>query len=254
MPSGVDWPFHLADHPLPSSSRGPPASIPQASTPNPRAPGYLDVGVLHPGWRVGCGRVCVALEVEDSEGLLAGAAGPRQGEALQHGEAQCGVHMDGPTAGDPAGAQPVGQAWGPLHVTHLVGPDAVLLLIQAAQLLPLWGEGGLLSRWVRVSCRVFAMKPGGRLGDPWGARVQKTPALAAEMWGMGVWHRKQQHSGPPTPIGFPPEPQLLPAPPPEGMSPTSDRQFPISCSVGSLRQTHIQSQLELGRDTGRPGS
>ena len=47
--------------------------------------------------------------------------------------------------------------------------------------IPLWGEGGLLSRWVRVSCRVFAMKPGGRLGDPWGARVQKTPALAAEM-------------------------------------------------------------------------
>lgn len=67
---------------------------------------------------------------------------------------------------------------------------------------------------------------------------------------------------PPTPIGFPlepqpqllPEPQLLPARPPEGMSPTSDRQFPISCSVGSLRQTHIQSQSELGRDTGRPGS
>lgn len=103
---------------------------------------YLDIGVLHPGWCEGCGRVSITLEVEDGEGLLAGAASPRQGEALKHGEAECGVHVDSSTARDPASAQPVGQTWCPLHITHLVGPNAVLLLIQAAQLLPLWGAGG----------------------------------------------------------------------------------------------------------------
>lgn len=110
----------------------------------PWAPGYLDVGVLHPGWREGCGRVSITLEVEDSEGLLARAPGPRQGEALEHGEAERGVHVDGASAWDPAGAQPVGQARRPLHVAHLVRPHTVLFLIQAAQLLPLWGEGGQL--------------------------------------------------------------------------------------------------------------
>lgn len=47
------------------------------------------------------------------------------------------------------------------------------------------------------------------------------------------------------------KPQLLPVPPPEGMSPTSDRQFPILCSVGSLRQTDRVSK-RLGETPGSP--
>lgn len=52
----------------------------------------------------------------------------------------------------------------------------------------------------------------------------------------------------PPSVSFKPWVQLLPAPPPEGMSPTSDLQFPVLCSAGSLRQTDKQSVSAWGSD------
>lgn len=152
--------FHQADHLLP-----PPDLRLLLPVPQPRAlevylhcpwttglpqlrpglglcPEYLDVRVLHPGWCESCGRVGVTLEVEDCKGLLAGAPSSGQGQALKHSEAQCGIHMDSTSPRDPTRSQPVGQAWGSLHVTYFIGPNAVLLLIQATQFLPLRAEEG----------------------------------------------------------------------------------------------------------------
>lgn len=93
---------------------------------------YLDVGVLHPGRRVGRGSIGFALVIEDGECLLAGATGPRQGQAFHHGEAYRGIHMDSTSPWDPASAQPVCLAPWTLHVAHLIGAHAMLFLVQAA--------------------------------------------------------------------------------------------------------------------------
>lgn len=78
------------------------------------------------------GCVSFALIIEDSECLLAGATGPRQGQAFHHGEAYRGIHVDSTSPWDPASAQPVRLAPWTLHVAHLIGADAVLFFIQAA--------------------------------------------------------------------------------------------------------------------------
>lgn len=104
---------------------------------------------------MGRGGISFALVVENGECLLAGATGPWQGQTLHHGEAQRGIHMDGTSPWDPASAQPVCLAPWPLHVAHFIGTDAVLFLIQAAQLLPLYrerdGQTGTLTRVVGVA-------------------------------------------------------------------------------------------------------
>lgn len=95
----------------------------------------LGVGVLHPGRVCGGGVVGVGLVVVDVEGLLAAEVVAALRRTLHHGEAQLHVDARRPPPLDEAAAQPVaGRAVG---LTDLIGPHAVVLLIQAAHFLPL---------------------------------------------------------------------------------------------------------------------
>lgn len=154
--------------------------------------------------------------------------------------------MDSISPWDPASAQPVGLAWGPLKVTHLVGPNTVLLLIQAAQLLPLWKEGGQcggLLTGVKVNGSMFVIKQEG-LGEGTSESKSSEDTFFPRCDLGGQLSRSALAALIPqfpssTPSSWAP---LLPARRPlEGMSPTLNQQFPILCSIGSLRQTDRQS-------------
>lgn len=96
---------------------------------------YLGVWVLHP-WRVGGGGlVGVGLVVVQVEGLLAAAVVGAPGRTLHDGEAELHVDLRRALTLDEAAAQPMaGRA---VRLTDLIGPHAVVLLIQTADLLPL---------------------------------------------------------------------------------------------------------------------
>ena len=89
--------------------------------------------------------VVVRLQVEEVEGLLAGAQHQRDGVAVPQGELQLHVDLLGRLARDPVGAKPVVLAV-LHHVADLEGPDGSVVLIHAADLLPLKemerGRGG----------------------------------------------------------------------------------------------------------------
>lgn len=89
--------------------------------------------------------VVVGLQVEQVEGLLAGAQDQRDGVAVPQGELQLHVDLLGRLARDPVGAKPVVLAV-LHHVADLEGPDGSVVLIHPTDLLPLKemerGRGG----------------------------------------------------------------------------------------------------------------
>lgn len=96
---------------------------------------YLGVWVLHPGWVSGRGLVGVRLVVVEVKGLLAAAVVGAPGWTLHHGESQFHVNLRRSSSLDEATAQPVA-GWA-VSLTDLIGPHAVVLLIQTAYFLPL---------------------------------------------------------------------------------------------------------------------
>lgn len=80
--------------------------------------------------------VLVRLQVEQVEGLLAGAQHQRDGVAVPQGELQLHVDLLGRLARDPVGAEPVVLAV-LHHIADLEGPDGGVVLIHPADLLPL---------------------------------------------------------------------------------------------------------------------
>ena len=80
--------------------------------------------------------VVVRLQVEEVEGLLAGAQDQRDGVAVPQGELQLHVDLLGRLARDPVGAEPVVLAV-LHHVAHLKGPDRSVVLVHPTDLFPL---------------------------------------------------------------------------------------------------------------------
>lgn len=80
--------------------------------------------------------VVVRLQVEQVEGLLAGAQHQGDGVAVPQGELQLHVDLLGRLARDPVGAEPVVLAV-LHHVADLEGPDGGVVLIHPTDLLPL---------------------------------------------------------------------------------------------------------------------
>lgn len=96
---------------------------------------YLGVWVFHPRWVRGRGVVSVGLVVVQVERLFTAAVVSGSGRALQHGEPQLHINLGGSPALDEATAKPV--AGGAVALADLVGPHAVVLVIQTADFLPL---------------------------------------------------------------------------------------------------------------------
>lgn len=82
--------------------------------------------------------VIVCLQVEQVEGLLAGAQHQWDGVAVPQGELELHVDLLGRLARDPVGAEPVVLAV-LHHIADLEGPDGGVVLIHPTDLLPLKG-------------------------------------------------------------------------------------------------------------------
>lgn len=96
---------------------------------------YLCVWVLHPGRVSGRGLIWVGLVVVEVEGLLTAVVVGAPWGTLHHCEAQLHVHLRRSFPLDEPAAQPVaGRA---VRLADLIGPHAVVLLIQTTNLFPL---------------------------------------------------------------------------------------------------------------------
>lgn len=80
--------------------------------------------------------VVVRLQVQQVEGLLAGAQDQGDGVAVPQRELQLHVDLLGRLTGDPVGAEPVVLAV-LHHIADLEGPDGSVVLIHPTDLLPL---------------------------------------------------------------------------------------------------------------------
>lgn len=101
---------------------------------------HLGVRVLHPCRVSSGGVVRVSLVIVQVEGFFAGSVRRAPRRALDHGEPQLHVHLRRPSPLDQLTAQPV--TGGAVVLTYLIGPNAVVLFIQTAYLLPLHVEAG----------------------------------------------------------------------------------------------------------------
>lgn len=80
--------------------------------------------------------VVICLQVQQVEGLFAGAQDQGDGVAVPQGELQLHVDLLGWLARDPVGAEPVVLAV-LHHIADLEGPDGSVVLIDPTDLLPL---------------------------------------------------------------------------------------------------------------------
>lgn len=80
--------------------------------------------------------VIICLQVQQVEGLLAGAQDQGNGVAVPEGELQLHVDLLGWLTRDPVGAEPVVLAV-LHHIADLEGPDGSVVLIDPTDLLPL---------------------------------------------------------------------------------------------------------------------
>lgn len=84
-------------------------------------------------------QIGVGLSIVEVEGLLAGACHTRDAVAVPQGELELDEDPLAVTPGDPTRLQPVVLV-GLHNVAHLVGADGFVLLVHAADFLPLWKE------------------------------------------------------------------------------------------------------------------
>lgn len=122
---------------------------------------HLGIRVLHP-----CGMACrrvirVTLVVVKVKGLFAGPVMCAPRWTFDHGEEQLHVHLRRPSPVDEFTAQPVtGRAVG---LADLIGPHAVVLLIQATDLVPLRTQEVEISRNHVQFAWAFALHVGSNL-------------------------------------------------------------------------------------------
>lgn len=80
--------------------------------------------------------VVICLQVQQVEGLLAGAQHEGDGVAVPQGELELHIDLLGRLTGDPVGTEPVVLAV-LHHIADLEGPDGSVVLIDPTDLLPL---------------------------------------------------------------------------------------------------------------------